>query len=291
MQEKSRFFFPLIQRSLDVPKSSGLINEKERQIVARVRQVRYANQLSQSEFARALGISLDRLASIEYARTPLTVAGADKISSKFDVSLIWLAEGRGRMKPCFGLISQSRPEIRGSELLSAVFSADLERRLIEENFFSMFSMAVIMQGEAGLPKGKDAEHYVESFYHAFDDLFHKMPHLGKEKLLALMVRTLAEFSTDWEEGDHKAPGENITMLPNNYLTMTSLKGKKSSVKPEMQKLIERVRRKASKPGAKSKLARWLDVAPARVSEWLSGKKEPGGEYTLRMLRWVEQQER
>jgi transcriptional regulator with XRE-family HTH domain len=47
-----------------------------------------------------------------------------------------------------------------------------------------------------------------------------------------------------------------------------------------------VNRKASKPGAKAELAKELDVAPARISEWLSGKKEPGGEYTLRLLNWV-----
>jgi len=79
--------------------------------------------------------------------------------------------------------------------------------------------------------------------------------------------------------------------PKKSLTGISLKSKERGVKSEIQKLIEQVKRAASKPGAKVALARALDVAPARISEWLSGEKEPGGEYTLRLLRWVEQQER
>jgi len=75
------------------------------------------------------------------------------------------------------------------------------------------------------------------------------------------------------------------------LTYISPKSKCKGVKSEIQKLIDRVKRKASKPGAKAELARTLSVAPARITEWLSGKKESGGEYTLRLQKWVEQQER
>ena len=46
-------------------------------------------------------------------------------------------------------------------------------------------------------------------------------------------------------------------------------------------------RKAARPGAKADLARELKVAPARITEWLSGKKEPGGDYALRLQKWVE----
>ena len=73
-----------------------------------------------------------------------------------------------------------------------------------------------------------------------------------------------------------------------FLTSNSLKSNNADVKTEIQKLIERVKRKASKPGAKADLARTLHVAPARISEWLNGDKEPGGDYTLKLLNWVEQ---
>ena len=79
------------------------------------------------------------------------------------------------------------------------------------------------------------------------------------------------------------------------LTDDSLKGNNSAVKSELEKLIARVKRLASRPGAKAELARVLKVAPARVTEWLTDdkekRKEPGGHYTLQLLKWVEQQER
>ena len=75
------------------------------------------------------------------------------------------------------------------------------------------------------------------------------------------------------------------------LTVGSLKSNSEGVKSEIEKLIELVKGKASKPGAKAELARTLGVAPARISEWLSGEKEPGGEYTLKLLHWVKSPER
>ncbi len=58
---------------------------------------------------------------------------------------------------------------------------------------------------------------------------------------------------------------------------------------EIQKLIKEVRAKAeAKPGARSEIAKRLKVAPARISEWLSGKKEPGGDYALLLLKWVKE---
>lgn len=76
--------------------------------------------------------------------------------------------------------------------------------------------------------------------------------------------------------------------PKKALTPISLKSNvEAGMKSEIQKLIERVNQKASKPGVKAALAKELKVAPARISEWLSGKKEPGGNYALRLLNWVE----
>ena len=80
-------------------------------------------------------------------------------------------------------------------------------------------------------------------------------------------------------------------MGNEYLTFVPPKSKTKGVKSEIQKLIEQVKHKASRPGAKAELARALGVAPARITEWLSGEKEPGGEYTLRLQRWVKGPER
>jgi transcriptional regulator with XRE-family HTH domain len=77
---------------------------------------------------------------------------------------------------------------------------------------------------------------------------------------------------------------------NKVLTGDSPKGKYLAMKSRMEKLLGNLKKATTKPGSKAELARELGVAPARISEWLSGKKEPGGEYTLRLLEWIGQKE-
>lgn len=59
---------------------------------------------------------------------------------------------------------------------------------------------------------------------------------------------------------------------------------------QMRELLSKVRRLTLARGMKAKLAAALAVPLPRISEWLSGKYEPSGETTLRLLHWVEQQE-
>jgi predicted XRE-type DNA-binding protein len=59
---------------------------------------------------------------------------------------------------------------------------------------------------------------------------------------------------------------------------------------ELEQLLSKVRTLVQPRGAKARLARYLDVAAPRVSEWLRGDWKPSGETTLKLLHWVEQQE-
>lgn len=58
----------------------------------------------------------------------------------------------------------------------------------------------------------------------------------------------------------------------------------------LQWLIRELKRLTEPSGMKAKLAEYLKVPPARVSEWLSEKYIPSGDMTLRMLNWVENPE-
>jgi len=75
-------------------------------------------------------------------------------------------------------------------------------------------------------------------------------------------------------------------LTNKVYSLTS-----SGVQPVLPKLIGRLKNATSERGQKIALAKWLGVHRQCVTDWLSGKQEPGGEITLRLLKWVEQQER
>jgi transcriptional regulator with XRE-family HTH domain len=75
-------------------------------------------------------------------------------------------------------------------------------------------------------------------------------------------------------------------LTNKVKTLT-----KETVQPVLPKLIQRLKRATEARGSKSELAQWLGVHRQSITDWLSGKQEPGGEITLKLLHWVEQQER
>ena len=81
--------------------------------------------------------------------------------------------------------------------------------------------------------------------------------------------------------------------PSSKTTLNKLNEsvKLSPVNPQLPVLLERLNRATQAHGKKSELASYLGVELASVSQWLSGKREPGGETTLKMLHWVEVQER
>ncbi len=283
-----------------VPKPSGLINVREKAIADRVRQVRYSNRLSQTAFSRALGISLDRLASFEYGRTPLTVDVADKISATFDVSLIWLAEGRGRMNPCIGLILLTRPETKPSALLSKTYSPELREGFSQRDAYTTFSMSAILTGDARFRKDVSHLHLMESFHHHFDEVMQTMPHREKEELLVAMIRALAKYSTDWELGvekkgdwDNVQRGFPVRQGGTSKDTLDTgdggsiVAGMSSKEVPTWAQLKKTIAGLTAAHGQKAALADELKVSRQVLGNWLSSDNQgaPNAELTLRLFKW------
>lgn len=82
--------------------------------------------------------------------------------------------------------------------------------------------------------------------------------------------------------------EDLTSHLTEAETFSRLSG---DVKTQLPSLLKRLNRATRETGKMSALADYLKVPLASVSRWLSGKREPGGEITLQMRHWVEQQER
>jgi len=66
---------------------------------------------------------------------------------------------------------------------------------------------------------------------------------------------------------------------------------KENMQQQLPKLIERLQNATKERGQRAELAREFKISPQQVNDWLHGRMEPSGEYTLRLLQWVEQQER
>ncbi|HEY3856052.1 MAG TPA: helix-turn-helix transcriptional regulator [Verrucomicrobiae bacterium] len=93
-----------------MPKKSGLETPREKQIGDRVKQFRDQINWPQSPFAVELGISHDKLASIEYGRTPLKYAIGYRLCFIFDVNHRWLTNGEGEVKAATAALELPRPE-------------------------------------------------------------------------------------------------------------------------------------------------------------------------------------
>ena len=107
-----------------------------------------------------------------------------------------------------------------------------------------------------------------------------MPKLTKAGLAVQRLRTVPAVGLIRSAQIEKSSLTNVSESV-NYL----------AVKPKFQGLLDRLKKASAQRGKKSALAKFLGVSLVQVSQWLSGDREPGGETTLQMLHWVEQQER
>ena len=102
-----------------MPKKSGLVTPREKEIGRRVKRFREQINWPQPAFAIEMEISRDRLASIEYARTPLRYDVGYRLCFIFDVSHEWLATGAGEMRASTAAADLPIPE---SQRRTALFS-------------------------------------------------------------------------------------------------------------------------------------------------------------------------
>ncbi len=93
-----------------MPKISGLVDQREKEIARRVQLARERINWPQPAFATELEISRDRLASIEYARTPLRYPVGYRLCVVFDINPDWLANGTGDMTSSLAMPELPMPE-------------------------------------------------------------------------------------------------------------------------------------------------------------------------------------
>ncbi len=272
-----------------MPQPKGQAGDVESQIAKRVSIVRNLSQLSQREFAQVLGVNRDRIANVEYGRTPLDVGLAEKIIQRFGVNLVWLATGADQMTPYIGLPSDLPIKISSSDPFSIVSkeceaSAGLTNKRIQQ-----WSCSGLMLNSIADKLRDIHEDSFDAFYKklasAANDIFNSFPPQTPKDLLSSRLKRGVAIRSYLEKYHPELPSKKEIDL-----TDTASSEKLSGVKAQLPNLLERLNRATKESGKMSALAKFLDVPLASVSRWLSGKREPGGEITLKMLHWVEQQE-
>ena len=264
------------------------ISKQDREIAARIKEIRQSSKCTRAYLAHLIGVAPAAITRIELGRVPLKYALAHSIFYSLQINPQWAATGKGAPKGYVSLPSAADLKVTENALFSEVCSthlsqlfkkttADSESEIIMRNHLGKKAAFWVEAMFRDIPDGHVAE-FQKHLEKSAAEFFSKCP---KEEPKRIFLRRLwyKKFSLNCEHEAAKKEFDIITVKSNAV-----------GVKSEIEGLVNRLRRATTKPGKKAELARFMNVAPARVSEWLSGQ-EPGGENALRLLRWVEQQER
>jgi transcriptional regulator with XRE-family HTH domain len=259
-----------------------------------LRVFRLETKLSQVAFAQALGIGSSRLASYEHGRVPIRYALAKRIGERFGVNLAWLADGVGPMTPYDPMHIDLECKIPPDCLLSEGYDKAL-KPLVERDLSGRAALTKL-GGKTGytVPLGVPAEQYMEyQTVGGVREVVRGLPPELRRAFFHALGAAVREFVRE-----HQVRVQGIfgsfpvkTEGERKLLTQPSTSEKVSFVKSQLDNLLAGLDRIIKQPGKKTELAEFLGAPLASVSRWLSGKREPGREITLKMLRWVEYQER
>jgi len=280
------------------------MNPDERAICARLKSFREKIGWNRNAFASQIGLTHARLVSIEHALTPLNYEVAWKIKEVFGLSLMWLVDGNyPPNERDIGRWPAPETLVNPRELLSEVEKemwanidpdAELKRynKIKKEDIYNpgAASLAVSLKEDivnwmARIPEDMAFAFYQELIKFA-EDYLDECPAVSEIKV------ALRERALKWNEMQDEINRRlRLRMAKKKPIDIFSKKENIGGVKPLLPALIQRLKNVTGERGKKTALANFLDVSPAMVSQWLSGDREPGGETTLRLLTWVEQEER
>lgn len=251
------------------------LNQREFEICKRLAVFRRGLGISRVEFARAVEIDSSQIARFELLRAPVRFDEACAVSSKFRVSLSWLATGKGFELDPSGAQLKSSEAFRNKGLLLS----DVSDRL-PESFGS---------GRMLLKRAQAHCRYLERTAASG-----ALDHLSDETLDAINAVTLkAANEISKMQQEHPAAWRAIPVwfrpISKNSFDDTVSDAYSSTVKSEgscWKHLQKRLIAATSQRGAKSALAQAFGVTQPAISQWLSGDNLPNAENTLRLLEWV-----
>lgn len=279
---------------------SGKMNDAQRAICARIKEIRKIVRMPQNEFAALFFLTRNQWAGIEYGWTPLKYGLASEILNRYGFSSNWLRTGHGSMSAVFLLPSAKELKVNESALFSEIFTSQIEG--LYKQIDPDPQAKIALRYHLGHVNARNARKWFK----------HYVPDGHVEKLHA----ELAKF---WESFCANLPAEDAKRRIRRDLWMKNYEAKikvqhhersseqnisllthpatndKTLFVNQWHRLKARIQKATENPGGKSMLAKFLGVDLTQLSKWLTDSpksaREPGADYTLKMLQWVEAQER
>lgn len=278
-----------------VPRKNPL-PKRELAICSRVKQVRLAQGCPRAYLATLIKVDRYVLTRLELGRAPLRYGLAEQFCSALKVNPLWLATGEGDINLAIPLPEASFLKVNANALFSKVFDSLLASYFIPGNDKS---------GWVG--SGLDPETARVLLRGFFNTVIDEWVTMVREDTLALFVQEIQVQSRKlysslplnrWQttlirrlEHMHEARPPAILKT---QLTETSQKRRTGiEMKSEfsLKALLADLKTATKSRGKKAELAKRFKISQASLSEWLRGKKEPGGDITLQLLNWVENSKR
>ena len=152
-----------------MPKLNQTMTPREREIGARVNLIRKeVARWSQPELAKAMGLTQNQLAGVEYKRAPLRYGQAIFLCESFNVSQRWLALGVHPMQPRYKVEMHSYANYPQSALFSRVFDDLLDEPTarIEAEWIKEFGEKAFREGDFGEFDFPFLEPLADAYMHA-----------------------------------------------------------------------------------------------------------------------------
>jgi transcriptional regulator with XRE-family HTH domain len=286
----------LVQNVL-VPRKTPL-PQKELEILARLKSCRRRLELPRRLFAKAAALDSSVIIRLELGRMPLRFGVARALCAAHSINAEWLATGEdeGNFITPFGLPVVKQIQANDDALFSDVFKAVIAPALFDtsrDDDADRFARMMLTDFWSQIMDNA-FEKVSRENYAALDKqlcaLLHNLvgPVPNPPKLKPFRQHFAAIAIQRPERGTASGNKSQRGKFSVDDVTFTA---NMSGVKHSLQSLIERLKKVTKARGKKTALAKVLGVPLVNVSQWLSGVREPGGATTLKLLNWVEQQER
>jgi DNA-binding XRE family transcriptional regulator len=270
------------------------MNERERAVCSRVKMSREDIKWPQSDFAQAIGIKKDKLASIEYGRTPLRYRTGVDLCEVFGLSGDWLITGAGPMHGGAPILWEIEfPfDTYGKKLFTEVYDlapnvfchTELVFGLIQEPTPGFDAEAYLSRNAARwfrkmkFRTAMDAESFARSVNDFAKRKLQELLHIGTTS-----QKRLSQLKAEHEAGVKLQPTQSKSMLDDAGVISHTV-GVQNEIR-DLKGLIERLKRVTAPRGAKAALAREFKVSRQAVNQWLSGESNPSADIAIRLQYW------
>lgn len=278
------------------------IPPKDSEVASRIKAVRSSWKLSRSFIAARCATNSGEIARIELGRVPLKYGIAKQLLRYFDLNPVWLMTGKGEQGKYIPLPDSEVLGASDNDAFTEVFTKHLHSLLTSNpkeevespsSAYTRYVTAVVRSTDVhrwfcDVPDGY-VQKLDEIIKASVSHFFEKWPADSWERLLErrTMFNAMEKLSSDVDES---LKSQQLA-TKNKQLYNVPIRDNNEAVKARLPTLIKRLNEATTERGTKTALAKFMDVPLSKVSQWLSGAHEPGGETTLQLLHWVEQQER